>query len=213
MSQLTFDTVLQESRPSLASRPLRFVLGNLARRCGVAPIIASSGRAGSTMLFDSVPGAMLPLQVLKQSKRAKICITETAWDLQRRAFRKGIVYKSHDYPPQRSLPKYTRVIYTFSDPTEVVFSLLKQDKAMGRAWIHEHYNHIINDWWFDGFRNCRCPRREFRCYNIKDLDYRRSHCNGKTELPIAKGKSGFYRARACHERNKLRSGEYFLIYR
>lgn len=94
------------------------------------------------MLFDAVPAAMLPLRTLQNNARAKIWLTETAWDLNRRKFRPGIVYKTHDYPPKAALPNFTRIVYTFSDPTEVVFSLLKQDRKLGRAWIDEHYAHL-----------------------------------------------------------------------
>ncbi len=135
-------TVPVESRPSRVSRPFRYMLWRLARPSGIAPIVASSGRAGSTMLFDALPRALMPIRPLRSSRRASIWLTETAWDLQGRHYRPGIVYKTHDYPPDRPLPRFTRVIYTFSDPTEVVFSLLKQDRKLGRGWIDEHYRHL-----------------------------------------------------------------------
>jgi hypothetical protein len=94
------------------------------------------------MLFDCVPGALFPLGALRENRRAKLWITESAWNMETRSYRRGIVYKTHDYPPSVPLPDFTRVIYTFADPTEVIFSLMKQDRKLGRSWIDEHYLHL-----------------------------------------------------------------------
>ncbi len=128
--------------PRIASMPFRLLLSKLNSRRNIAPIIASSGRAGSTMLNDAAAAAMLGWPWLANFSKPRVWSTETAWNMDATNYRRGVVYKTHDYPPSARLPPFTRVIYTFADPVDVVFSVITQGRKHGRVWLEDHCCHM-----------------------------------------------------------------------
>lgn len=69
-------------------------------------------------------------------------ISQEAWDLDNAVLKDGILYKTHDYPPQQIPNKNLRMIYIFANPTDVVLSLLRLYNEKGEEWMKLHYSHL-----------------------------------------------------------------------
>ena len=68
-------------------------------------------------------------------------IRASAWNLKTTKFKKGRIYKTHDYPVLRNYSD-TVMIYTFSDPIDTIISLLHIYKSKGDDWMKKHFNHL-----------------------------------------------------------------------
>lgn len=118
----------------------------LVRGASLAPVIASSGRAGSTMLTDAVAAALLrgvPAigPALAARSRVRIWMIEEGWDLAAARLRPGGVCKTHDLPPP-ALPARARVVHTYADPVETALSVLRRLEQAGPAWVAAHLRHL-----------------------------------------------------------------------
>jgi hypothetical protein len=107
----------------------------------VAVVINSYGRSGSTMLVNCVreaasSGLRMLAPLVKKAEEIQ------AWDLNETTIEKGFVYKTHDYPPEKSPGMHVRVVYVFADPVDVVISLLKRFDESGEPWMRYHYAHM-----------------------------------------------------------------------
>ena len=124
----------------------RYLVGGALRywavRYGAAPVIASLGRSGSTMLTESCARSLLPSRILCKSEIIRNSLIRNAWTFTDAEFHKGFVYKTHDYPPASQLPDHVRIIYLYADPIEVVVSILQQYRKYGPEWIEEHADHM-----------------------------------------------------------------------
>lgn len=92
-------------------------------------IVGSLGRSGSTALYQSIG------QTIKYS------LTDFQSNLNSCQYNKGYVYKTHDFPPDNP-PEHTKFIWTFSDPYEIVLSVLNQENEKGMQWIKNHFDHL-----------------------------------------------------------------------
>ena len=105
-------------------------------------LVNSYGRSGSTVLTNSIISSAISIDNDDLKKIAHRSLSQTAWDLENDDIKSGIVYKTHDYPPERKLPENTRVLYTFADPIDVVLSLINRFDEKGESWMKEHYSHL-----------------------------------------------------------------------
>lgn len=92
-------------------------------------VVGSLGRAGSTVLYQSIGQTM-------QYK-----LTNFQNNLSNCEYKKGYVYKTHDFPPSNPL-NHVKFIWTFADPYEVVLSVLNQEDKKGLKWIKNHFEHL-----------------------------------------------------------------------
>lgn len=112
-------------------------------------IINSYGRSGSTVLCDSIIKSSLN-DNYKMLSDFYYTSPRTAWNLNNFDLCNGLVYKTHDYPPVNL--KYStppKFIYTYSNPIDVVFSLIKLKGTKGDLWIKNHFENLkapfVND--------------------------------------------------------------------
>ncbi len=61
------------------------------------------------------------------------------WRLEEAKFIDGMVYKTHDLPPNQAGKEVNvKFIYTYSDPYKIIPSLVRKERELGEEWIKEH---------------------------------------------------------------------------
>lgn len=108
------------------------------------PILVNSyGRSGSTMLFKSIAyfsmqANNLFLRSLFQGNMSSV------WDLNQSDPVKRFIYKTHDYPSEKSFTMPPRMVYVFADPVDVALSFLKlyESEKWDKKRIREHCQHL-----------------------------------------------------------------------
>lgn len=121
---------------------MKRALGKACSSIDVTVIVNSYGRSGSTMLMESVLDAAVGRRTAFMRHVCRRSILDTAWDLNAMRIERGLIFKTHDYPPQNSLGAHARVVYIFSDPVDVVLSLLRLHDELGEEWMQMHYEHL-----------------------------------------------------------------------
>jgi hypothetical protein len=105
-------------------------------------IINSYGRSGSTMLRDSILSGLPGKLGTFKNNLFRSVIKQQAWDLNTERIARGFIYKTHDYPPSKSFDRHIRVIYIFSNPINVILSLLLLQNKCDNDWFKEHFEHL-----------------------------------------------------------------------
>lgn len=127
-----------------ARRAVRTIVRKCVSRSDLSAVVGSLGRAGSTVLTESIASAMADSRpwrrIVPNSFRDKLI--EPAWALRDTEIKAGAVYKTHDYPVVLDLPRYARLIYTFADPVDIVRSVLEQRSIRGDQWARSHFQHM-----------------------------------------------------------------------
>ena len=117
---------------------------------GQVPVLVNSyGRSGSTLLMDSIVESRSPVNSGFLYKVFKVSLKGQAWDLDSCILKNGGVYKTHDYPPALVSSESVKMVYIFSDPIDVVKSLLLQYEKKGKEWMSLHFHHLGSN--FDDF--------------------------------------------------------------
>jgi len=95
-------------------------------------LVASPGRSGSTVLYQSLA---------KATSKPPSWTRATAWDLRRSWCLPGMVYKTH--AAAVDLPKRMRVIYVYREASKIVSSTSKMVRENGEAWASAHARHLL----------------------------------------------------------------------
>ena len=66
-------------------------------------------------------------------------------DLKDARFRRGGVYKTHDFPHHLSVATPVRVVFLYGRPSDSVLSLIRCHDSKGAAWIQRHFAHMHAD--------------------------------------------------------------------
>ncbi len=118
------------------------LIGNAFSSIDCPVVVNSFGRSGSTVLVDSIVDGVVRVRNSRIRSIVKRSVSIPAWSLENTRLHRGIVYKTHDYPPSCYLKKGVRMIYTFSNPLDVVLSLLRLWEDLGDGWMESHYKHL-----------------------------------------------------------------------
>lgn len=137
-------------------------------------VVASMGRAGSTLVYDALNKGMGLARFGADTYRNERFVRDVAWTLANARFRKGVVYKTHDFPHELKTVQDIRVVFTFGIPSDAARSVLGCDDKYGRAWIEEHFSHLRADGTFDEV----CSRDVLRFGEQLDS------WTGLTDLPV-----------------------------
>lgn len=126
---------------------LKMLLRRFLLRHSFAPVVvASTGRAGSTMLFNSlVEGAAASHGNWLGSRFTKLlsrCMAMGIWRLEGEALPRDCVIKTHDVPPINFGPQETKFIFVYGDPLESAISVKKMADKNGLSWFYEHVYHL-----------------------------------------------------------------------
>ncbi len=101
------------------------------RRNHPAVVVASMGRAGSTLVFEALSAA-------SDMRPDPSFLPELAGA----RFEPGAVYKTHDYPDALEGVANLRVVFVFGSASEAARSVFFQERALGREWIRKHLAHL-----------------------------------------------------------------------
>lgn len=106
-------------------------------------VVASMGRSGSTLVCKALRQAFsvkrFPASVKDLGLRV---VTDTAWDLSEKSFRKGVVYKTHGLAEEFPVTSKAKVIFLFGCASDAALSVLSCHESKGEKWIEEHFEHL-----------------------------------------------------------------------
>lgn len=101
-------------------------------------VVASYGRSGSTLLHRALFEAMCAARFGARRN----FVADERWTLAGRPLRRGVVYKTHDYPDALRGQAGIRSLFVFGPASEAVLSVLGQEAARGRGWVDQHLDHL-----------------------------------------------------------------------
>jgi hypothetical protein len=127
------------------TKRIKFLLGRSLSPLERGIVVNSYGRSGSTMLVKSIIDSIVSERSRFYKTIFRECVSYPAWDLNSNNIESFFVYKTHDYPPQKAT-QHIRYIYIFSDPVEVVLSLLRMFRDSGSDWMRVHFQHLKSDY-------------------------------------------------------------------
>lgn len=105
-------------------------------------LVASIGRAGSTMLFNYLAKASAQ-HVGVDNLYAQKSMKCQAWNLQKdQKFINGCIYKTHDLPSDLIKFKKIKIIYLHDMPSNIISSILNITKKEGKGWLEDHLKHL-----------------------------------------------------------------------
>lgn len=140
---------MSETMPAPKTRIKRVLQHSLPTRLPPL-IVASMGRSGSTVVWDSlrhaVACARFPQSLQKQGLRL---VSDQAWDLDRKRYAPGVVYKTHGLAEELPADSGAKVVFLFGSATDAALSVLACRDRYGAAWIDLHFEHLRAQGTFD----------------------------------------------------------------
>lgn len=132
---------------------IRTILKNSLYPVSSTIVIASNGRAGSTVFFDTVVAGIindrqLETRFLTQKIYKYLCLSKFVDRVDDDAIKRFLVIKTHDIPRAenlRALKEKCKIIYLHSDPLVSAVSVVRQYNVKGMPWIDKHLYHLNTD--------------------------------------------------------------------
>lgn len=165
-----------------------------------AIVVASFGRAGSTLIYTAVTEAMASAQYGRCTRLTRRLSQDDDFDLPPTKFRSGVVYKTHDYPTFLDSPGGIRGIFLFGSALDAALSVHAQKDLRGEDWVQRHFDHLRRPYRYDdifkedvlGFREqciswMGCDKVPILCLRYEDLwdnvDQISKFCGVEVTLP------------------------------
>lgn len=107
-------------------------------------VIASMGRSGSTLVFDSASEGLAKIRFpfLKNSEISKRLVTDFLWDPYSKSVRNGIVYKTHALGNEIPYQSKAKFIFVFGKASDAALSVISCQERYGNSWIERHLQHL-----------------------------------------------------------------------
>ena len=121
---------------------IKKVAGKFLSKSNYPIVVASCGRSGSKMLKRHIALSCVRCIGKILRKRTSKVITCQKWNLRPLDFNEGLVYETHDYPPDNIEMCEAKFIYIYSNPFRIIYSLLKQRQKRGKKWFSSHAKHL-----------------------------------------------------------------------
>jgi hypothetical protein len=171
-------------------------------------IVASMGRSGSTVVWDSLRHAVAAHRgVGRFNKQMTRLVSQQTWDLASAKFLPGVVYKTHGLAEELSSSSGARVIFLFGSATDAALSVHSCETRYGHDWIIEHLRHLRASGGFDELANrdvlrfseqldgwigkAGTPRMILRYDSLWDHEEALSDFTGvAVKLPVRKARTG-----------------------
>lgn len=118
---------------SLVDKLRRFSVGNMP-----AYIVASTGRAGSSLLYHAVGDAILKKRPIARAVMPVEFVKSRAWDLDENNLLGGVVYKTHDFPGKALTEVSSKTIFVFGLASDAAISVLSCRSRYGDDWVNAH---------------------------------------------------------------------------
>ena len=118
-------------------------LNNLTYKSKAPIVVASMGRAGSTLVWNSVVNSTANdgNRFLPFNFRQRLASAST-FDINIPKFSRGMVYKTHAYPENLPLTKDTKVIFLFGSAKDAVLSVDRCRLQKGEHWYRKHLQNL-----------------------------------------------------------------------
>lgn len=110
-----------------------------------AVVVASMGRAGSTLVFEAIRHALARRRFGPMADGLSPFTYDSLWSLSGAAVRPGIVYKTHDYPHSLQCDSDVKGVFLFGRPSDAVISVFQCQQRYGDAWVRAHFQHLQSD--------------------------------------------------------------------
>jgi hypothetical protein len=128
----------------MLKKSIKKILGYTNSKLEYPVVVASCGRSCSTLLTHAIAKSATKVNIKIGNYVAQHGIVMYVWNVRNVNPQKGLVYKTHDYPPSKDFAK-TKFIYTYSDPYKIIASLHRKQKELGKEWIRDHAKRLKNE--------------------------------------------------------------------
>jgi len=105
-------------------------------------LVASMGRSGSTLVYDSIVKGMVKKRFFLQAPSLGGLVRDVIWKLSGAHFQNGLVYKTHDLPASLKVGDRPIVIFLFGSASDAARSVLQCENTQGYEWIKSHLKHL-----------------------------------------------------------------------
>lgn len=102
-------------------------------------IVASMGRAGSSLIYDALSEGLARARFGPLKAFGRKIVREFAWDLSGRIFTPGVVYKTHALANELPSDCKARVVFVFASASDAALSVLSCYDRYGTDWIARHF--------------------------------------------------------------------------
>ena len=138
-----------QSNVALKTR-VKYLLQRVLRPNLPPLIVASMGRSGSTLVVDALREAMSQARFPKALHRQGLrIVADEAWDLDRKTFRPGVVYKTHGLADELPEDSGAQVVFLFGSALDAALSVLACRDRYPDGWITDHFDHLRASGSFD----------------------------------------------------------------
>ena len=108
-------------------------------------LVASIGRSGSTMLYESLIKSSAKKLGINNNLILNTLRCE-AWNLKKDLNPiNGCIYKTHDLPSELLYSKKFKVIYLHDKPSQIITSIFNITNNEGVGWLKLHLKHLRSD--------------------------------------------------------------------
>lgn len=169
-------------------------------------VVASFGRAGSTLVYDALVVARAKSRYGSGASIPQRLVRDTVWDLSEKPLRPGVIYKTHDYPEALKKTNGVRAIFLFGSAVDAAQSAYGQKSVHGEVWTREHFQHLRRPYRYDeiptsdvlGFRDqciawMGCEQMPVLCIRYeslwKNVSVISEFCGLDIRLPIQRQRS------------------------
>lgn len=124
-----------QSRQDFSSRTLR-VLKRTVQKLPTSldgVVVASFGRAGSTVVYGALSEAMARRRFLVGGRSSAKIVKAGSWFLDAQALNPGVIYKTHDYPDALSGKRNLRAVFLFGSTIDAALSVYEQKRSPQRG--------------------------------------------------------------------------------
>jgi hypothetical protein len=132
-------------RPVTARALVKLAVSPLLPRAAVPIVCASIGRVGSTLVYRTLAGDRAAALFGARSLAGPLLIRGVIGELKDARFRRGGVYKTHDFPHHLVAATPLRVVFLYGRPSDSVLSLIRCRDTKGAAWMRRHFAHMHAD--------------------------------------------------------------------
>ena len=114
-----------------------------------AIVVASFGRAGSTLVFEAVSRAMTRARFGTAVDPLFRLFRSDAFGEVPGGLRRGVTYKTHAYPEMLAGQEDVRTIFLFGSAVDAALSVHDQKALRGEAWVRLHFAHLQRPYRYD----------------------------------------------------------------
>lgn len=114
-----------------------------------ALVVASFGRAGSTLIYDALVDAMARRRFGMAHGVLHKAVEDRAFGLGYSPLRPGVIYKTHAHPTPLIGRRRVRAVFLFGSAVDAALSVHAQKDLRGEDWVKMHFEHLHRPYRYD----------------------------------------------------------------